>query len=383
MARRGYKLNNRPGQRFIGNVNDVYGFEVLLTKFLEWMLVQNYSEKSALNHDVYIRYFMRWCDERGITQPREVTRPILERYQRYLYHYRKQLSGEPLSFRSQRARLSSLRSFFKWLAKQNYVLYNPAADIELPRVERRLPKHVLTITEVEKILTLCDLNDALGIRDRAIMEVLYSTGIRRMEVVNLQLYDIDKERGTLMVRLGKGKKDRMVPIGERALAWTEKYLVEVRPQLVTNPHEDHLFLTNLGEDFSRERLTQMVRRYVKRADIGKTGSCHLFRHTMATLMLENGADIRFIQAMLGHAELSTTQVYTQVGIRQLKQIHTMTHPAKLQRASATDDVADESTIESIENALHARVQRDPEDDLFDVLDAEHDEEESDCVAEDE
>jgi len=383
MARRGYKLNNRPGQRFIGNVNGAYGFEVLLNKFLEWMLVQNYSQKSALNHDVYIRYFMRWCDERGIAQPREVTRPILERYQRYLYHYRKQQTGEPLTFRVQRARLSSLRSYFKWLAKQNYVLYNPAADIELPRVERRLPRHVLTITEVEKILTLCDLNDALGIRDRAIMEVLYSTGIRRMEVINIKLYDVDKERGTLMVRLGKGKKDRMVPIGERALAWTEKYLVEVRPQLVTNPHEDHLFLTNLGEDFTRERLTQMVRRYVKRADIGKTGSCHLFRHTMATLMLENGADIRFIQAMLGHAELSTTQVYTQVGIRQLKQIHTMTHPAKLQRTGATKNTTDEPSIESIENALHARVERDPEDDLLDALDAEHDEEENDCLAEDE
>jgi len=383
MARKGYKLNNRPGQRFVGNVSDAHGFEVLLSRFLEWMLVQNYSEKSALNHDVYTRYFMRWCDERGITQPREVTRPILERYQRYLYHYRKQLSGEPLTFRSQRARLSSLRSFFKWLAKQNYVLYNPAADIELPRVERRLPKHVLTITETEKILLVPDLNDGLGLRDRAILEVLYSTGIRRMEVVNLQLYDIDKERGTLMVRLGKGKKDRMVPIGERALAWIEKYLVEVRPQLLTNPHEDHLFLTNLGEEFTRERLTQMVRRYVKRADIGKTGSCHLFRHTMATLMLENGCDIRFIQAMLGHAELSTTQVYTQVGIRQLKEIHTLTHPAKLQRVGVTQEVTDASDIKAIENALHARVQRDPEDDLFDALQVELDEEENDGLADDE
>ena len=371
MARKGYKLNNRPGQRFVGNLSDSQGFELLLQRWLETLLTLNYSDKSAQNYDVYTRYFMRWCDERSITQPREVTRPVLERYQRYLYHYRKELTGEPLSFRGQRARLAALRQFFKWLAKQNYVLYNPAAEIELPRVERRLPKHVLTITETEKILTMCDLSEGLGVRDRAMLEVLYSTGIRRMEVVNLQLYDVDRERGTLMVRLGKGKKDRMVPIGDRALAWVDKYLADVRPQLLTNPHEDHLFLTNLGETFTPQRLTQIVRRYVIKADIGKTGSCHLFRHTMATLMLENGCDIRFIQAILGHVELSTTQVYTQVGIRKLKEIHTLTHPARLERATRTDAATDAPRDE-----LTA-------DDLLAALDVESDEEADDLFTDDE
>lgn len=369
MARKGYKLNNRPGQRFVGNLADAYGFEVLLQRFLEWLGIQNYSDKSALNHDVYVRYFMRWCDERGVTQPREVTRQLIERYQRYLYHYRKE-NGEPLSFVSQRGRLSSLRIYFKWLVKQNYTLYNPAADIELPRKERRLPRHVLTITETEKILSLCDLDDLLGLRDRAMMEVLYSTGIRRMEVVNLKLYDLDAERGTLMVRLGKGKKDRMVPIGERAIAWCQKYLTDVRPQLAVMNDEDSFFLTNLGESFTPARLTQIVRRYVQRAEIGKTGSCHLFRHTMATLMLENGADIRFIQAMLGHAELSTTQIYTQVGIRKLKEIHTQTHPARLERATRMDEAST-----ATDDELTA-------DDLLDVLDSERDEEESDLQDDD-
>ncbi|WP_198325176.1 site-specific tyrosine recombinase XerC [Permianibacter aggregans] len=359
-------MNNRPGMRFVGNLSDPQGFELLLQRWLEWLGVQNYSDKSAQNYDVYTRYFMRWCDERGITQPREVTRPVLERYQRYLYHYRKE-TGEPLSFRGQRARLAALRQFFKWLTKQNYVLYNPAADIELPRVEKRLPRHVLTVSEVEKIMLLPDLSDGLGIRDRAMLEVLYSTGIRRMEVVNLQLYDVDKERGTLMVRLGKGKKDRMVPIGERALAWVEKYLVEVRPLLAINPHEPQLFLTNLGEPFTPARLTQIVRRYVLRAEIGKTGSCHLFRHTMATLMLENGCDIRFIQAILGHVELSTTQVYTQVGIRKLKEIHTLTHPARLERTTRQDEATDTPTREITA------------DDLLDALDAESEDEQDELL----
>jgi integrase/recombinase XerD len=132
----------------------------------------------------------------------------------------------------------------------------------------------------------------------------------------------------VMVRQGKGKKDRMIPIGARALAWVAKYREDVRPDMACGADDGTLFLTTLGEAFVAGRMTQMVRGYVTAADTGKRGSCHLFRHTMATLMLENGADIRFIQAMLGHAELSTTQIYTQVSIRALKQIHTATHPGR-------------------------------------------------------
>ena len=135
----------------------------------------------------------------------------------------------------------------------------------------------------------------------------------------------------IMVRMGKGKKDRMIPIGQRALAWIDRYITEVRPTLARQPDDGVLFLSNQGEAFSPNRLTQMVREYVAAAEIGKSGSCHLFRHTMATLMLEGGADIRFIQQMLGHVKLDTTQIYTQVSIRKLKEIHTLTHPAKLDK----------------------------------------------------
>jgi integrase/recombinase XerD len=144
-----------------------------------------------------------------------------------------------------------------------------------------------------------------------------------------------------MIRQGKGKKDRMVPIGNRALKWIERYTSEVRPRLLLDPNDATLFLTHLGEAFTTNRLTQMVREYVDSADIGKRGSCHLFRHTMATLMLENGADVRFIQAMLGHAKLETTQIYTQVSIRKLKEIHEATHPAKDERSEARPEAGDE------------------------------------------
>jgi len=314
-------------KKVYGDLSDANGLAAFRERYLEWMGIRNYSDKSAESRELYINYFMAWCEERGLTQPCEITKQIIERYQRYLYHYRKE-NGEPLSFQSQYSRLGALRAFFKYLSKQNYILYNPAADIELPKLEKRLPKHILTIEEVETVLDVADITTATGLRDRAILEVFYSTGIRRMELINLRLYDLDRERGTLMVRLGKGKKDRMVPIGQRAIDWCDKYLMETRPQLCIGIDEETLFLTHLGECFTPARMSQLVRNIINKSDVGKKGSCHLFRHTMATVMLENGADIRYIQEMLGHAKVDTTQIYTQVSIRRLKEIHTATHPAK-------------------------------------------------------
>ena len=331
MPRKGVKTERPP----IGDINDPDSLYNSMRRFLQWQAEKNYSPKTIENREVYLRYFIQWCDERGLGQPQEITKPIIERYQRYLFLYRKK-NGEPLSTRSQHVRVVPIRAWFKWLARQNYILYNPASDIEMPRLERRLPKHILTVEESEQIINQPDTTTPTGIRDRAILETLYSTGMRRMELINLKLFDIDPDRGTVMVRQGKGRKDRMIPIGERALKWIEKYQSDVRPELSTPNDEGILFLTHLSDEFTPNRLTQMVRDYIDAADIGKRGSCHLFRHTMATLMLENGADVRFIQAMLGHVSLETTQIYTQVSIRKLKDIHTATHPAKLQRTKTID-----------------------------------------------
>jgi hypothetical protein len=166
-----------------------------------------------------------------------------------------------------------------------------------------------------------------------------------MEVLGLSVFDLDAERGTLLVRQGKGKKDRMVPIGKRAIAWLERYLDGVRPALVVPPDPGNLFLTSLGDEFSPHRLTQLVRDYVVAADTGKKGACHLFRHTMATVMLEGGADIRYIQEMLGHAELTTTQIYTQVSIRRLQAVHAATHPAEREGMTLADEYAGQ-TVEA-------------------------------------
>ena len=335
-------------------------------RYLEWLRVHNYSPLTVESRELYLGYFVAWCSERGLRQPREITRPVLERYQRSLYHHRKP-NGEPMSFHGQRIRLMPLRAWFKWLARQNYLLYNPASELELPKLEHRLPKHILTTQEVEQILALANLEESTGIRDRAMLETLYSTGMRRAELASLSLFDIDRERGTVMIRQGKGKKDRMIPIGERALAWIERYQIEVRPELVATRNQNALFLTTLGEAFTPPRLTELVRDYVIAAKLGKSGSCHLFRHTMATLMLENGADIRFIQAMLGHAELSTTQIYTQVSIRKLKEIHTATHPAKSRQKRSNAAAHDPAALAATPTA----------DELFNTLAAEAREEDHD------
>jgi len=310
----------------IGDKEDPDGLYVWVRRYLNALQVKNYAERTIINEERNLVLFIEWCDARSLTKPTEITLPILERYQRHLFHSRK-ANGKPLTFRAQAAKLVSVRNWFRWLVRQGALLWNPASELELPRAPRRLPKHVLTASEVEAVLQQPDVTEPLGLRDRAILETFYSTGMRRSELVNLRLYDIDSERGTVMIRLGKGGKDRLIPIGERALTWIGRYLDNVRPRLVMPPDEGVLFLTHFGEGFRRLPMTHLVRAYVDQAKLGKTGACHLFRHTMATLMLEGGADIRYIQAMLGHALLSTTQIYTHVSIRQLKQVHTTTHPA--------------------------------------------------------
>jgi integrase/recombinase XerD len=302
----------------------------LCEKHLEDLRVRNYSEYTVKNRRVHIGFFLDWCNDRSLTEPVEVTRTVLESYQRHVFNYRKK-SGEPLSFTGQHDRIVPLRVWFRWMARHHHILHNPASELELPRLGVRLPKAVLTAAEAERVIERTNVHDPLGLRDRAILETLYSTGMRRLELVNLKLWDLDLERTTVTIRQGKGKKDRIIPLGDRAAAWVRKYLDESRPQLAAEPDDRIVFLSNAGEPFSLDYLTEAVRGYVEAADLGKHGACHLFRHTMATLMLEGGADIRFIQAMLGHADLKTTQIYTHVAIRQLQEIHRATHPAKLER----------------------------------------------------
>ena len=194
----------------------------------------------------------------------------------------------------------------------------------------------MTVAEVEDVLAQPTLDSPDGLRDRAILEVFYSTGIRAAELAGLRIFDLDPARGTLTVNAGKGGRHRVVPIAERAVAWCEKWLLDGRPQLAVPPDDDpRLFVNVRGGPLSSKTLTAIARKHLDAAAITKPGSCHLFRHTAATLMLEGGADIRFIQAMLGHAELTTTQLYAHVAIGPLKAVHEACHPGAGNRPPRT------------------------------------------------
>lgn len=332
MARRGEK-KLWPFQE----TTDPRGLVVLMHSYLEAVAARGYSESALRNAEWSLSGFIVFCHERTLLRAGEVTKPVLERYQSHLFNLRK-ADGQPLSIVHQHSQLTYIKLFFRWLSRQNFILSNPASEIELPKLPIRLPRNVLSIEEAERILAVPDLTNPLGLRDRAILETFYSTGLRRRELAHLKLYDIDFTRGTLMVRQGKGRKDRVVPIGERALAWIEKYLTDVRPHLAVEPDDGTLFLAVKGGPFNPDVLTSMVRGYVDASEVGKKGSCHLFRHATATLMLEGGADVRYVQEMLGHAGLNTTQIYTRVSIAKLKEIHTATHPgARLKKAAQADD----------------------------------------------
>ena len=326
------------------DTSDPHGIGFLLTKYREWQEIKGFSTCTIYTQGRNLAHFCLWAADRGLKRPGEITKPILERYQRCLFQHRKS-NGLPLSFRSQGTRLAAVRSYFRWLARNNYILSNPAADLELPKAEKRLPRTVLTAREAEIVLALPNTKTLAGARDRAMLETLYSTGMRRTELLNLKIFDIDMERGILLIRQGKGMKDRLIPIGDRALAWANKYIREVRPKLAMSPDDGTLFLTKEGKPFARGGLTNLIRLYLDKAGLGKTGSCHVFRHTMATLMLEGGADIRYIQQMLGHANISTTEVYTRVSIRKLKEIYMATHPGARLRKPEEREGPDELAAE--------------------------------------
>ena len=304
-----------------------------LTRYMEqhfeWMLITGYSKDTVRARRQAIRRFIAWADERGLNAPGNITRPMLERYQRYLFYYRK-ADGKPLSIGMQGQYLSSLKTWFKWLVKEHHILANPAADLDLPKQPKNLPRALLSVQEVEAILSEAEPNTPQGLRDRTLLETLYATGLRRMELPGVAIYDIDLNKGLLWVRHGKGKRQRVVPLGDRAMAWLNKYLIEARPELLSTD-TDALFITDYGDPVKPDYVADKVKRYMQFAGIHKPGSTHLLRHACATHMLEGGADIRYIQEMLGHQNLETTEIYTHVSIDKLIAVHRATHPSRLKR----------------------------------------------------
>ena len=226
----------------------------LMYEHLNALRVRDYSVHTIRNRQVHIGFFLEWCKERGLFEPTEITRPVLERYQRYLFHYRKK-NGEPLSFRSQHSRLVPLRVWFKWMTRQNHILHNPASEIELPRLGHRLPKHVLTASEVELVMMQPKLADPFGLRDRAILEMLYSTGMRRLEIINLKLYDWTSNAARSSFVRAKARRTASCPSASVPSHGSINISAKRDRRLVLDPDDGTVFLTAQGEPFSRDHLT--------------------------------------------------------------------------------------------------------------------------------
>ena len=241
-----------------------------------------------------------------------------------LVSYLSELESREISARSRARLLSSLRRFYAYLLREKKIEVDPVALIDAPKLGRSLPK-TLTEEDVESLLMAPDTSALLGLRDRVLFEVLYATGLRVSELVELQLNQVNLQQGVLRVS-GKGNKERLVPLGEEAVAWVEKYLIHTRADLLKGQVTDALFVTKRGAAMTRQAFWYLIKRYALQAQIESTISPHTLRHAFATHLLNHGADLRVVQMLLGHSDLSTTQIYTHVAKARLKSLHSEHHP---------------------------------------------------------
>lgn len=250
------------------------------------------------------------------------SRDLLQSRPEDILGYLATLTGK--SARTSARRLSSLRRFFQYLAREGRIDHDPCALITAPRIGRPLPKS-LTEEEVESLLAAPDTSTAIGQRDRTMLEVLYATGLRVSELVSLELGQVNLRQGVIRV-IGKGNKERLVPLGEEASDWVEKFVRQGRAELLPSPPVDTLFPSRRGRMMTRQTFWHAIKRHAVRAGISKALSPHVVRHAFATHLLNHGADLRVVQMLLGHSDISTTQIYTHVARERLKNLHAEHHP---------------------------------------------------------
>ena len=307
--------------------------ETWLSRFAQQLELQGFSDLSIPDYVRNIRRFLEYLKVRGIERLTEVDRTVLADYQ--LEVSLERFRGKPLHSSTQRKRLTCLRQFFRYLLRQSAVLQDPTSDLEFPRLLDQLPRDVLTKREVGRLLSAADPESLLGLRDRAMLEILYSTGIRVSEMAALNLQNLDLRNAELRVR-GKGSKERIVPLGEVVREYLGRYLSASRPYLAST-EEPALFVSHRGKRFHYTNISFLVRSYGRKAGIRKRVSPHGLRHTCATHLLQGRADIRHIQRILGHASIATTQRYTRVEIADLKKVLKRCHPRERRQIEAHDD----------------------------------------------
>ena len=323
-------------------------------RFSEWLEAINYSPKTRVNYTRDVKLFLVWLSENTVINSIvEVTPAQLQQYQIWLYNFErhddcrggtpcpphpskaeatKEKETKRLSVGTQANRLAAVRKFFSWLLSEQQIAYNPASTLQLPKQPQRLPRGVLTKTEARRLIEATPIIKPRDIRDRAILETLYATGIRRAELIALTIYDVDLQTATLRIEHGKGNTKRVVPLTQSAIVALKLYLEEARSLFAHEAGQVRLFVSSRsGGPLDDDDIVRIVAKAANRACISKHITPHTLRHTCATHLLKGRADIRQIQKLLGHRRLSSTEVYTRVELTDLHEVIARCHPREKQR----------------------------------------------------
>jgi len=290
-----------------------------------------YTASTVMGYRRLLEEFRRWAERRGLDGVTDLTENLIEEYRGYVINL-KTFEGKPLAVRTINIHLTSLALYSRWLKRNGHIAHDITEELEYLKGPKKLPGLVLSDSEIRKLLASCDLHETCGYRDRAILELLYSSAVRRMELLNLDTDDLDLEGGLAKIRQGKGQKDRIVPVGRTAVLYLENYLKGIRPILINRrlaPDRDEeraLFINAIGKRLGRMGLAHLVRKAAKRAAIHKPVTPHVFRRSCATGMIRNKANPYYVKELLGHERLDSLEPYLKLTITDLKEVHRKCHP---------------------------------------------------------
>ncbi len=300
--------------------------EAVISAYLNHLKALNRSPATLKNTRYALGHFSRFLEKETVAEIEALSFDVLAEYQEDLAFY-VTAKGRLMEIESQAKMLSAVKGFTRFLRDEDYLVTDPGERIRLPKIPKRLPRLILSPNEVKALMAAQDMQGNIGYRDRILLEILYDTAIRRFEAAHIRIADLDLDAGYIRIK-GKGDRERVVPASERVCSLIRNYILHARPAFVVEPDQGFLFIGRFGGKMHASTIGDIVKACVARSRIPKRISTHTFRHTCASHMLRNGAPLRHLQEMLGHANIETTQVYTRVTINDLKAIHAKYHPGE-------------------------------------------------------
>lgn len=298
---------------------------LLIARYMGHLEVLNYAPRTLATRSGYFNALRRFLEEVRITDVQGLTGAVLHDFQRWVY-YEPTSRGTARSISSQNQMIANVKGFLLFLKQEGYITHNAAQGLLYARQPRALPRNVLTPQEARQIIETPDTNTLIGYRDRTILEVLYATGIRKNEMMNLTLGDINQEEELLRINDGKGGRDRVVPLSRIACSFLESYIKGIRPELLQGNQSKRVFISLRGQPMGRNTVSAVIEKYARLSKVKKHVTCHIWRHSCATHLLKNKANLRHVQEILGHRSLATTERYLHLTITDLKEAHRKYHP---------------------------------------------------------